>query len=225
GRQVLSRVLRQERRKQALAPPTDKMSGVRTAHDVHFMDADLFFFADALEHALRPRSFHANLNSGILSFERLAEVFCDRNRHSSVERDHALLPGGLDHGRTQRGRLRRGRRERLGKDGAGRHHRRYLKQVASGKLAISHVRSCLCRTDATAHLTAFTTLGIRRKRRTPYWIQKRIPHPSPHCRVAVLRRGGRRNRLVHTETSWSMAAWPILHDERTFICGRLSRKT
>src|SRR5262249_33241212 len=30
GRQVPGRVLRQERRKQALAPPSDKMSGVRT---------------------------------------------------------------------------------------------------------------------------------------------------------------------------------------------------
>src|SRR5262245_29476778 len=154
--------------KQALAPPTDKMPGVRTAHDVHFMDADLFFFADALEHALRPRSLHANLNSGILGFERLAELFRDRNRHSGVERDHALLPGGLDHGRTQRGRLRRGRRERLGKDGAGRKQRRCPEHVASGKLAISHVAPAACGLDATAHLTAFTTLGIRRKRSTPY---------------------------------------------------------
>src|SRR5262249_59595377 len=71
GRQVLGRILRQETRKQVLAPPTDKMSGIRAAHDVHFMDADLFFFADALEHALRPRSLQANLNSGILVFERL----------------------------------------------------------------------------------------------------------------------------------------------------------
>ncbi len=136
------RVLRQERRQQALAAPTDKMSGVRAAHDVHFMDADLFFFADALEHALRPRSLHANLDFGILGFERLAQPFREWKFHRRVERERTLLAGGLDHGRTQRGGLRRGRRERLGKDGAGRQHRRCLEHVASGKPAISHVRSC-----------------------------------------------------------------------------------
>jgi hypothetical protein len=132
------------------APPTDKMSGVRAAHDVHFMDANLFFFSDALEHALRPRSLHANLDSGILGFERLAQPFREWNFHRRVERERTLLVGGLDHGRTQRGRLRRGRRERLGKDGAGRQHRRCPEHVASGKLAISHVRSRPCELDATA---------------------------------------------------------------------------
>jgi len=39
--------------------------------------------------------------------------------------------------------------------------------VASGKLAILHVRSSPCGMDATAHLTAFRGLGIRRKRRAP----------------------------------------------------------
>src|SRR5262249_47807947 len=87
GRQVLGRVLRQERRKQVLAPPTDEMSGVRATHDVHFMDTDLFFFADALEHSLRPRSLHANLDSGILGFKRLAQPFRYWNVHRRVERD------------------------------------------------------------------------------------------------------------------------------------------
>src|SRR6476646_7430849 len=153
--------------KVALAPPTDKMSGVRAAHDVHFMDTDFFFFSDALEHALRPRSLHANLDSGILGFERLAQPFREWNFHPRVERVRTLLVGGLDHGRTQRSRLRRGRRERLGKDGAGRQHRRCPEHVASGKLALSHVRSRPCESDATARFTAFTTLGIRRKRRAP----------------------------------------------------------
>jgi hypothetical protein len=103
GRQVLGRVLRQERRKQALAPPTDKMSSVRATHDVHFMDADVSFFADALEHALRPRSLHANLDSGILGFERLTQPFRYWNVHRRVERERTLLAGGLDHVRTQRG--------------------------------------------------------------------------------------------------------------------------
>src|SRR5262245_38772970 len=80
------------------------MSGVRAAHDIHFMDADLFFFADALEHALRPRSLHANVNSGILGFERLAQPFRDWKLHRRVERERTLLAGGLDQGRTQRGR-------------------------------------------------------------------------------------------------------------------------
>src|SRR5215475_11865176 len=88
--------------KQALAPPTDKMPGVRTAHDVHFMDADLFFFADALEHALRPRSLHANFDSGILGFERLAQPFREWKFHRRLERERTLLAGGLDHGRTRR---------------------------------------------------------------------------------------------------------------------------
>src|SRR5262249_49048657 len=72
---------------------------------------------------------------------RLAQSFRDRNLHGRVKRERALLAGGLDHGLAQRGRLRRGSRERLGKDGAGRQHRRCLEHVASGKLAISHVRS------------------------------------------------------------------------------------
>src|SRR5262245_49334966 len=98
-RQVLSRVLQQERRKQVLAPPTDKMSSVRAAHNLHFMDADLFFFADTLEHALRPRALQANLDSGILSFECLAQPFRDWNCHRRVTRERALLAGSLDHGR------------------------------------------------------------------------------------------------------------------------------
>src|SRR5262249_1152617 len=124
-----------------LAPPSDKMSGVRATHDVHFMDTDLFFFADALEHPLRPRSLHANLNSGILGFERLAQPFRYWNVHRRVERGRPLLAGGLDHGRTQRGWLRRGRCEGFGKDGARRQHRRCPEYVASGKLVVSHVRS------------------------------------------------------------------------------------
>src|SRR3984893_18935557 len=78
-------------------PPTHKMSGVRAAHDIDFMDTDLFFFADALEHAFRTRSLHADLNSGILGFERLAQPFRDWNFHARVEREGAFLPGGLDH--------------------------------------------------------------------------------------------------------------------------------
>src|SRR5262245_35666504 len=83
-----------------------------------------------------------NLNFRILGFECLAQPFREWKFHRRVERERTLLVGGLDHERTQRGRLRRGRRERLSKDGTGCQRRRCPEHVASGKLAISHVRSC-----------------------------------------------------------------------------------
>jgi hypothetical protein len=131
----------------------DKMCRVCAADDIDFMDPDLLFFADALEHALRSGSLQANGNTGILSFERLAEVFRDWNRHSGIERNHALPPGGLDHGRADRGWLRRRRVEGLWKDRGGRQYRRCLKHVASGKLSISHnVRSSRGRARAAPGL-------------------------------------------------------------------------
>ena len=149
------------------------MSGVRATHDVHFMDADLFFFVDALEHALRTRSPHANLDSGILGFERLPQSFRDRNFHRRVERERTLLAGGLDQGRTQRGWLRRGRRERFGKDGAGRQHRRCREHVASGKLAISHVRFTMLGNSAKA---ARATVNAE-KDTTPVTVVQGCCHP------------------------------------------------
>jgi hypothetical protein len=118
------------------------MCCVCAADNIDFMDPDLLFFANALEHALRSRSLHADGNTGILGLERLAEVFRDRNRHGGVERDHALLPSGLNHGRADRDWLRRAGLERLWKDGANSQRRRCLEHVASGKPPISHgVRS------------------------------------------------------------------------------------
>src|SRR5438128_5743091 len=118
------------------------MSGVRAAHDVHFMDTDLFFFADALEHALRPRPLHANLDSGILGFERLAQPFREWNFHRRVERERTLLAGGLDHGRADRGWLWRRTLERLRKNSAKCHSHRCVEHITSRKLPISHgVRS------------------------------------------------------------------------------------
>ncbi len=98
----------------------DKMCRVRAADDIDFEDPNLLFFADALEHALRSRSPHADGNTGIPGFERLAKVFRGRNLHGGVERDHALLLGGLDHGGADQGWLRRRGLERLWKNGAGR---------------------------------------------------------------------------------------------------------
>src|SRR5262249_29565201 len=80
------------KRKQALAPPTDKMSGVRATHDVHFMDADLFFFADALEHALRPRSLH----SGLRKLHRATHA----GRHAHARRSMGGRFGGSNTGRA-----------------------------------------------------------------------------------------------------------------------------
>src|SRR5262245_61128315 len=116
----------------------NKMSCVRAADNIDFMDSDFLFFADALEHALRSGSPHADGNIGILGFERLAQSFCDRNRHSGVECDRALLSGGLNHGRANWSWLRRGGLERLWEDGANRQRRPCLEHVAFGKLPISH---------------------------------------------------------------------------------------
>src|SRR5271154_4175689 len=95
------------------------MSRVRAADDIDFIDANVLLFADALEHALRSRSLNPDVNTGILGFERLPEAFRERNLHSGVERDHALLAGGLDHGLADRRRSRPGGLERRWKDDAG----------------------------------------------------------------------------------------------------------
>jgi hypothetical protein len=97
-----------------------------------------------------PDRFTRTLIPGYLASNALLSPSASGISNRRVERERTLLVGGLDHGRTQRGRLRRGRRERLGKDGAGRQHRRCPEHVASGKLAISHVRSRPCELDATA---------------------------------------------------------------------------
>jgi hypothetical protein len=138
GRQVLGYVLWHVRREQAVALPMDKMCCVCAADDIDFVEPDLLFFADALEHALCSGSLHADGDAGVLGLERLAEFFRDRNLHSGVERDHGFLPGGLDHGRADGNWLRRSGLERLWKDGANGQHRRCLEHVASAKLPISH---------------------------------------------------------------------------------------
>src|SRR5580704_14975649 len=74
------------------------MSRVGAAGDIDFVDANVLLFADALEHALRSRSFNPDVKTGILGFERPPEAFRERNLHSGVERDHPLSAGGLDHG-------------------------------------------------------------------------------------------------------------------------------
>ena len=89
------------------------MCRVCTADDIDFMDPDLLFFADALEHTLCSGSPHADGNTGIFGFERLAEPLRDRDLHRGVEHDHAFLPGCLDHGRADGGWLRRGGLKRL----------------------------------------------------------------------------------------------------------------
>ena len=139
---MLGHVLWHVRHKQAVALPMDKMCRVRAADDIDFINPNFFFFADALEHALRSRSLHADGNTRILGFEYLAEGFCGRNCHSSVERDHAFLPSSLDHGRADRGWLWRRTLERLRKNSAKCHSHRCVEHITSRKLPISHgVRS------------------------------------------------------------------------------------
>src|SRR5450631_2897937 len=95
------------------------MSGVGAADDIDFVDANVLLFADALEHALRSRSFNPDVKTGILGFERLPEAFRERNLHSGVERDHPLPAGGLDHGLADRRRRGPGGLEWRWKDNAG----------------------------------------------------------------------------------------------------------
>jgi hypothetical protein len=64
------------------------MCCVCAADNIDFMDPDLLFFADALEHALRSRSLHADGNTGILGFERLAEAFRGRNSEGWKKPNH-----------------------------------------------------------------------------------------------------------------------------------------
>src|SRR5262245_28189731 len=70
-RQVLSRVLRQERRQQGLAPPTDKIVGVRAAHNVHFMDADLSSLPMRWNTRSAPDRFRRTLIPGYLASNAL----------------------------------------------------------------------------------------------------------------------------------------------------------
>jgi hypothetical protein len=95
------------------------MSRVSAADDIDSIDVNLLFFTDALEHALRSRSFDLDVNTGILGFERLLEAFRERNLHSGVERDHVFLAGGLNHGLADRRRSGPGGFERRWKDDAG----------------------------------------------------------------------------------------------------------
>src|SRR4029450_6153517 len=131
-------VLRQIGGEQAVAFPGDKMRSVCAADDIYLVKVDLLFFADALKDTLRSRSLNLDNNARILGLERLAEGFCDRDLHGRVERDHVLLPGGLDQGRADRGRIRCGGLEQLWKEGGGSKRRRALEHGASGKLAVSH---------------------------------------------------------------------------------------
>ena len=146
GRQVFGCLFRQVRREQPVALPMDKMCRVCAADDIDFIDLKCLFLADALEDALSSRSLHVDGDAGILGFEHFAKVFRDWNFHSGVERDHALLPRGLDHGWVDRGRLRYAALEPFWKNGTNGKHRRRPEHVASGNLPTSHiVRSYLGR--------------------------------------------------------------------------------
>src|ERR1700683_1139819 len=95
------------------------MSCVGAADDIDFVDANLLLFADALEHALRSRSFNPDFETGILGFECLPEAFRERNLDSGVERDDPLPAGGLDHGLAAHRRRGPGGLEWRWKDDAG----------------------------------------------------------------------------------------------------------
>ncbi len=101
-RPVLRHVGRHIRREPAAALPVHEARDVRAFQHVGVVDAAAVFLHDALQDALGPGPFDPEPDAGVVGVERGRDLLGHGDVHGRVERDRALLLGGVHLGGWRR---------------------------------------------------------------------------------------------------------------------------